>query len=102
MTAASKGTIKVIVCSTDFDPKCLLENEELLPEGPPWPHPLTQLPESTVAVCDWIEDIHESEIQAYGGEIPPSTLRNIYLFLRKRYGTTDVNLLPSGGHTPLP
>ena len=91
---------KVVVCSHDFDREKLADNEVRLPEGPPWPHPLTKLEEPTVVVVDWLEEIASTEIERQEGEIPHETLLRILQALKCKYKTTDVNLLPAGGHIP--
>lgn len=52
-------------------------NEVVLPYRKAGKHPITKLNRETVIVCDWIESVNPSQILAYGGEVPASTLSQI-------------------------
>lgn len=98
--ALRPGMFKVVVCTTDFC-QPLQPNEILLAAGDTWPHPLTKLDRETVVVWDWLEDIQQNEILMIGGRAPNEVVYHVFSNLKRRFGTTDMDLLPVGTHTPL-
>lgn len=91
--------IVVAVCSTDFDEDDLKPNELLIPSDTA-SQLLTQLTDPTVVVWDWLEDISVSEVEEYGGRLPPDTALELFKKLKNKYKTTDPIGMPLGNHVP--
>lgn len=72
----AEGNFQVVGCSTKtYEPDHLIElpSDAVRPGG----HPRTKLKKRTFAVCDWIENVSVSHVQAVKGVVPSTVYERI-------------------------